>query len=211
MSSVSEVIVREYFESLGFLVHQPRKYIVMARSKRPEEEVDFIALQPAVEGVPVPVAAEDMVVDGEALRGHACLIVSLRGWHTDRFSTSTIQSAPEIVRFADAAAVKGAAKLLGGREAAKVLCLPGLPASASLRRKVLEVLREKGVDLVVLFPTMLRELIRAVEISKSYEKSDLLQTLRILKNYDLLKDGQLELFRRRQPPRPRSVAEAPPE
>ena len=31
-------------------------------------------------------------------------------------------------------------------------------------------------------------------ISKNYEKSDLLQTLRILKTYDLLKDAQLDLF-----------------
>ena len=38
MASVNEAIVREYFESLGFLVHQPQKYIVMARSKRAEEE-----------------------------------------------------------------------------------------------------------------------------------------------------------------------------
>jgi hypothetical protein len=59
------------------------------------------------------------------------------------------------------------------------------------------MLREKGVDFVLLFPTMLRELMRHVEVSKNYEKSELLQTLRILKNYDLLKDEQLELFRRK--------------
>lgn len=197
MSSVSEVIVREYFEGMGYLLQQPRKYIVMARSKRPEEEVDFIAVQPAAQGEPEPVPADRMVVGGDELRRHGALIVSVRGWHTDRFSASTVQSAPEVVRFADPSAVKGATHLLGGREGRKVLCVPGLPASPALRKRVLEVLREKGVDLVVLFPTMLRELIAAVETTKNYDKSDLLQTLRILKNYDLLKDGQLELFRGR--------------
>jgi hypothetical protein len=54
------------------------------------------------------------------------------------------------------------------------------------------------VDWWCLFPTMLRELAGHVEVSKNYEKSELLQILRILKNYDLLKDEQLELFRPRQ-------------
>ena len=39
-------------------------------------------------------------------------------------------------------------------------------------------------------------------MKKTYEKSDLLQILRILKNYDLLKSGQMDLFapsRRRKP------------
>jgi hypothetical protein len=33
-----------------------------------------------------------------------------------------------------------------------------------------------------------------VDVSKNYEKSDLLQILRILKTYDLLKEAQLDLF-----------------
>ena len=41
MASVNEWIVREYFESIGFLVRQPRKYQVPSRSsKQLEEEVD---------------------------------------------------------------------------------------------------------------------------------------------------------------------------
>ena len=31
VSAVNETIVREYFESLGYLVLQPRKYLVAAR------------------------------------------------------------------------------------------------------------------------------------------------------------------------------------
>ena len=41
---------------------------------------------------------------------------------------------------------------------------------------------------------MLLELLEGVDTNKNYEKSDLLQILRILKNYDLLKAPQLELF-----------------
>ena len=45
---------------------------------------------------------------------------------------------------------------------------------------------------------MLMELIERIEVTNNYEKSDLLQVLRILKNYDLLKGPQLELFRGRR-------------
>lgn len=48
MSAVDENIVREYFELHGFLVCQRRKYIVQARQKSADEEVDLIVLNPAV-------------------------------------------------------------------------------------------------------------------------------------------------------------------
>ena len=197
MASVNEAIVREYFESLGFLVHQPQKYIVMARSKRAEEELDFIVVHPLAPAEAPVVPLDEMSVGGRELTRFARAVVSVRGWHTDRFSPAILHLSPEIFRFAAAPAARGAARVLGEGPVAKILCLPDLPASAALRHKALEMLREKGVDAVLLFPTMLRELIRQVEVSKSYEKSDLLQTIRILKNYDLLRDEQLELFRRR--------------
>jgi hypothetical protein len=33
-----------------------------------------------------------------------------------------------------------------------------------------------------------------VEVNRNYQKSDLLQTIRILKNYDFFREPQLELF-----------------
>jgi len=62
----------------------------------------------------------------------------------------------------------------------------------------LDMLREKGIDGVIMFRTMLLDLAAHVDVNKNYEKSDLLQMLRILKNYDLLRDAQLELFRKRR-------------
>jgi hypothetical protein len=44
---------------------------------------------------------------------------------------------------------------------------------------------------------MLLDIIERVEINKSYGKSDTLQVIRILKNYDLLKDAQLDLITER--------------
>ena len=45
---------------------------------------------------------------------------------------------------------------------------------------------------------MLVELLGLVKTNRNYEKSDLLQTLRILKNYGFIKDPQMELFTKRR-------------
>ena len=46
MSAVDESIVREYFEAHGFLVCQRRKYVVQARQKTADEEINLIVLNP---------------------------------------------------------------------------------------------------------------------------------------------------------------------
>ncbi|MEI6218885.1 MAG: hypothetical protein WCP86_08280, partial [bacterium] len=46
MAGVSEIVVREYFESLGFLVNQPCKYVVAGRRKRAEDEIDLVVFNP---------------------------------------------------------------------------------------------------------------------------------------------------------------------
>ncbi len=76
-----------------------------------------------------------------------------------------------------------------------MLCLP---ASGELNKKTTDLLKKKGVDGVISFRTMLAELIMRVDIKRNYEKSDLLQIIRLLKNYDLIKDNQLELFGKRR-------------
>jgi hypothetical protein len=41
---------------------------------------------------------------------------------------------------------------------------------------------------------MLLDLLDKIEINQNYSKSDTLQVMRLLKNYDLLKDSQLDLI-----------------
>jgi hypothetical protein len=55
------------------------------------------------------------------------------------------------------------------------------------------MLKERGVDAIISFRTMLLDIIDKVEINRNYRKSDTLQLLRILKTYDFLKDPQLDL------------------
>lgn len=195
MAAVNEWVVREYFETLGYLVSQPRKYVVPGRQKKAEEEVDLVVFNPRVKEHSIP---DDMVWSSAELEGVARAVIGVRGWHTERFYVSTFEQTPEILRFAEDESVQFAEKFLGAGPMAKILCLPKLPASGDLKTRTIKALKDKGIDGVISFGTMLAELIRRVEVNRNYEKSDLLQVIRILKSYDLLKDPQLEFFGRKQ-------------
>ncbi|MCC6414697.1 MAG: hypothetical protein IT582_02155, partial [Opitutaceae bacterium] len=93
-----------------------------------------------------------------------------------------------------------------GGELTKILVLPGLPTAEPFRSQSIAVLKERGVDGIISFRTMLLDLIEKVEINRSYRKSDTLQVIRILKNYDLIKDAQLDMFPDRPAPARRGKA-----
>jgi len=195
MSSVNEWIAREYFESLGFLVRQPRKFQIGARPKQAEEEIDLLAVNPVAREHRVP---EDMIWSGRDVHHIARAIVAVRGWHTERFSPAVMELSSEIFRLTDSYVLQKAEEMMGPGPVTKILCLPELPATKDLRERALQMLRDKGIDGVILFRTMLFELAAHVDVNKNYEKSDLLQILRILKNYELLRDAQMDLFRMRR-------------
>ena len=62
------------------------------------------------------------------------------------------------------------------------------------RAESIALLKERGVDGIITFSTILENLLRKVEINHSYQKSDLLQLMRIMKIYDMVKEPQMQLF-----------------
>jgi len=192
MASVNEQIVREYFETIGFFVIQPNKHQVAARHKHAVEEIDLLIARPGPAGVCN--SPKEVVWGAKELSKVQRAVVSIRGWHTDRFAPATLKKNPEIFRFTALPVIKEARKVLGSGSVTKLLCLSDLAVSAEPQEEALAMMRKNGIDGVLSFRTMLLELIERVDVSKNYEKSDLIQTLRILKTYDLLKDAQLELF-----------------
>lgn len=194
MSALNETIVKEYFELLGFFVHQPRKYQVVARPKQSEEEIDLLVFNPN----PAPVEPPDTMLWGAAeLRGVTRAIIGIKAWHSGRFSSALLETTPDILKFAEPSVLSAVHREIGEGPVTRILCMADLPASKALRREALEVIRNRGIDGVLLFRTLLLELAERVDDQKTYDKSDFLQTLRILKNYDLLKDAQMDLFRKK--------------
>jgi len=194
MSSVSETIVREYFELHEFLVRQHRKYIV--QTKRDEDDIDFFVFNPhpTKSSTPLP-----FVLNSADLMRVERAIVVVKGWHTETFSQAVLMNAPEIFRFVEAATFKQAAKAFGEEGTPlKILVVPALPHSAEGREQSVALLRAKGIDAVISFRTMLAEIIEKTETNRNYQKSDLLQVIRILKNYEFFKEPQMELFKSRK-------------
>ena len=191
MSAISETIVREYFELHEFLVRQHRKYIVQTR--REDDDIDFFVFNPKVEkrGDVAP-----FVFGSRDLRFVERAIVVVKGWHTETFSQGVIASSPEMFRFVEPKVFQRAARAFGQETPpTKVLVVPALPQDQEARDQSIALLRSKGVDAVIPFYVMLADLVATTEVNRNYQKSDLLQMIRILKNYDFFKEPQLELFK----------------
>ncbi len=200
MSAIDEDIVREYFEQNGFLVRQVRKYQVQARKKTGDEEIDLLVYNPAYKrGARKP---DFFLFSNELPNVHRAMVV-VKGWHTDVFSPGMMKNSPEIFRFLEENVLKHATRFFPadaddadnaeGGALTKILVLPSLPTAEPFRSQSVQVLKERGVDAIISFRSMLLDLIDKIEINRNYRKSDTLQVMRILKNYDLLKEAQLDL------------------
>src|SRR5687768_11503909 len=108
MSSVSEAIVREYFELHGFFVRQQRKYVTPSRQE--DDEIDFYVWNPRPEG-----AGRELpfVLESPSLASIARAVVVVKGWHTETFSSGRLTHAPAIFRFVEPAAFEQAVRSFG--------------------------------------------------------------------------------------------------
>jgi hypothetical protein len=197
MSAIDEGIVREYFEQNGFLVRQARKYQVQARRKVAEEEIDLIVFNPAWQR---DARKPDFFLFSSELPFVQKAIVAVKGWHTGVFTPNMLKSSPEIFNFLQGSVLKEAERFfppVEGEDAGaltKILVLPSLPTAEPFRSQSVELLKQHGVDAIISFRAMLLDLVDKIEINQNYSKSDTLQVMRLLKNYDLLKDTQLDLL-----------------
>ena len=131
-------------------------------------------------------------------------VVVVKAWHTiHSFTPTLLKSSSEILKFLE----KNVAKTIEGsfsdtdtafgksQDLKRILVLPGLPTSEPYRSESIQLLRDNGVDGIISFRAMLLDIIQKVEVNRSYQKSEFLQILRVLKNYDLLHDSQMGLFK----------------
>jgi hypothetical protein len=200
MSAIDEGIVREYFEQNGFLVRQASKYQVQARRKTSDEEVDLLVYNPGYQrGARKP----DFFLFSTELPSIHRAIVVVKGWHTtSHFTPATLKGSPEIFTFLAENVVKDATRFFpidpdepgNHPDITKIVVLPGLPTAEPFRSQSVQMLQERGVDAIISFRMILRDIIDRIETNRNYRKSDTLQLLRILKIYDFLKEPQLDFL-----------------
>lgn len=207
MAAIDEGIVREYFEQNGFLVRQLRKYQVQARRKTSAEEVDLLVFNPAWQaGMRKP----DFFLFSTELPFIQKAVVAVKGWHTGVFTPNMLKSSPEIFGFLEENVLKNVTRLFqppapGEGDVTKILVLPSLPTAEPFRSQSVALLKERGVDAIISFRSMLLDLLDKIEVNQNYTKSDTLQVLRLMKNYDLLKETQLDMFPERAAPTSRKA------
>ncbi len=200
MAGFDEQIVREYFELHGFLVRQLRKYQVQSRRKLAEEEIDLLVYNPSFVSRD---RQPNFLLFGSELPYVHRAVVAVKAWHTSlRFTPALLKSSSEILKFLEKNVLKTVEDIfldeeegLDRQDLLKILVLPGLPTVEPHRSESIQLLRDRGVDGIISFRSMLLDIIQKVEVNRNYSKSEILQILRILKNYDLVKDPQMGLFR----------------
>ncbi|MBP6507284.1 MAG: hypothetical protein KA257_06935 [Opitutaceae bacterium] len=196
MAAIDEGIVREYFEQNGFLVRQLRKYRVQSRRKTSGEEVDLLVFNPAWrQGARKP----DFFLFSSELPFIQKAVLAVKGWHTGVFTPTMLKSSPEIFGFLEENVLKNVTRFFpasqpGESDVTKILVLPSLPTAEPFRSQSVALLKERGVDAIISFRSMLLDLLDKIEVNQNYTKSDTLQVMRLMKNYDLLKDTQLDMF-----------------
>ena len=203
MAGFDDSLVREYFEMNGFFVRQSRKYAVQSRRKRADEEGDLLVINPS----PQRGTAAPFQLFSSDLPKISAAVVAVKAWHTTKAITPTMIKKGDLLEFVREEAVTAAKEAFAdltspeGQPMAKILVLPGIPATEPQRSESITLLRESGVDHVLTFRTILENLVQAVESNQSYAKSDTLQLLRLLRVYDMVKAAQLELFGGAIPPK----------
>ena len=202
MAGFDDSLVREYFELNGFFTRTPPKSGGTARLRRSDEAGLLHVLNPA----PRAGAEPGFQLFGSDLSGLAGAVVAVKGLPAKGLTPAMLRRGDflDFIRKEAAPAAKEAFADLTSPEdqpMAKILVLPGIPATEPQRSESITLLRESGVDHVLTFRTILENLVQVVESNQSYAKSDTLQLLRLLRVYDMVKAAQLELFGTALPPK----------
>ena len=177
MSNVNQELVKLYFEINGFLVKLNDQLLILNPNP---QKVDL---------------APNFLLQWSDLPAMERAIIGVKGWHGERFFPSLLNSSPEIFDFIQPEALKVANNFFKGSSFKKILVISSLPAKDEVRQKSLRILKGKRIDHILEFSSILEYLIRKVRPNKNYPNCDLLQLLRLLKRYRLLKEPQLELFK----------------
>ncbi|MEW6070109.1 MAG: hypothetical protein AB1485_05780 [Candidatus Thermoplasmatota archaeon] len=170
MPDVNEEIVRRYFELKGYFVQTDVLYFIPKRQtgKKSSGYGDI-----------------DLIVSNPKTGDKA--IVGVSGWHTERITPSYVEDwGGRLFSFVSPLALKKAAQVLGTQDFRKILVVSRLGSKESSKKTFSEKAKKMGVDEVIEFPEILKELIKLIETKPSYD-SEVLQTLRLLKIYGAIK------------------------
>ena len=197
MSAVDETIIRLFFEQHGFFVRKPDPRPGGSRKRADDGEFTLLVQNPSavqVSGKP------GFLVFASELRYLSEAEVTVKRWPETRFSSAMLQSGVRLFRFLEKTALPrtrekpaaGESQCAGPTD--RILVVPGLPTTEPYRSKTERLFRDKGVSGLISFRSMLLEVIDRLDANSATGGSETLETLRLLKKYDLAGSAQMELF-----------------
>lgn len=194
MGEVNVQLVREFFELNAFSVTM--NWHQLPTGNRPADS----GLQLFVENRAwQPRGRLDPVLQGADIIGLERALVEVRAWHSDRFYPSVVESNPVLTHVARDESQAMARDYFQHQPFATVLVISELPANIEHRQRAIEPLVAAGIDHLLEFPTVLRDLLDRIDPANEYEGSDTLQVLRLLKRYRLVRNQQMEFVFPRDP------------
>ncbi len=193
MFKINGELTRIYFEMNNFLVKINYELISGGDENREKEEMGLIIvnLNPSFSSPP-----RNFILNTENLLGITRALVEMKVWHSKRFSPSVLFSSLGPLRFLSPEASRQARDVFKKVNFKRILIIPRLPATRNTQDKSVDILKRKGVDHIIEFRTILEFLIENVNPAKNYDDSDSLQLIKLLKNYKLLREDQMTLFKK---------------
>jgi len=162
MSYPSFEIVKEFFTIFDFFIIEKEDVIFVKNLRVEKEDIKNFILK-----------KEDISKIEQA-------IVKPIAWHTQKFTPSVLNKFPEIFDFFKP-------DFLKDENFRKILVIPGLPSTENLKKKSIEIIKDKGIDNIILFPTVISSLVEKINSRKVY-LSFTNEILRILKFYDFFSE-----------------------
>ena len=185
MPDVNETIVRHFFELNGFLVRTNVKYWVCGDRGGGDSDIDLVVLNLNPDKLNPP---QDFVLTLDALAGLRQAIVETKGWHTSSFTEGLIKGTPRIFNFVRPEAIQAVRDtVLYDAEFQRILVVSRLSPQSPNREAAMKLMKDGGIDHVIEFDTVVRFIVSQVEQNKNYPDSEILQTIRLLKVYGVLR------------------------
>ncbi len=194
------VIAREYLELNGFSTLPLRKSRPQAKRSGLGEGLDlYIRNMKFVEGEREP----DFLLFSSELRRLRSAVVCVHGWHGEKAALASMKSGADMLKYIEGNVLKKLDKWfefehwreLGETEFSKrILVAPTFPTQEAYRARIVTALKERGVDGILSFRSMLLDIIDRVDTRHVYPKSELLQLVRTFKTSDLVEDSQMNFL-----------------
>ncbi len=176
MSQASVELVREFFIMNDFFVLKKEDLLLVKNA-----------------GVANLSGESKFILSGSEIGGTINnAVIKPVSWHTMKFTPRVLSRFPDIFDFLKARHEEKYKKFFKGEDFLNILVIPSLPASEALREESVRIMKEKGIDRLMMFSSVIAGLIERIESRRVY-LSTVNEVLRVLKFYKFFAEEEQNL------------------